>query len=511
MNAAKAKALPVLQGIDLVLTALMLAMVNFIVVLDTTIANVSVPHIAGALAVSASQGTYVITSYSVAEAIAVPLTGWLAARFGMVRTYITCILMFGVCSLLCGLAPSLGMLVVFRVMQGLFGGPLMPLSQTLLMKIFPKEKIPTAMALWSMTTLLAPIMGPILGGWICDNWTWEYIFWINVPLTAICGFMGWQQLKRFNNTPILARVDFVGLGLLIATVAPFQIMLDKGKDLDWFNSNIIIGLAVTAAIGLASFLIWELTEENPIVNLRVFRHRGYASAVITISLAFGAYFAATVLTPLWLQSQMGYTATWSGMTTAATGVFAVIAAPIAAKMAGKYDKRKLVFWGLAWISAMTFIRSFSTSQMTQWQIAAPLLFQGIGMPFFFVPLTGLALSSVNEDETASAAGLLSFMRTTCGAFAASLVTTAWENDTNRNHAELSGLIDPLHEAARALRSSGFGTEQIRQMIDQMVQNESVMLATNHIFLIAAFSFVASAIAIWFAPKPTRVADTSEAH
>jgi DHA2 family multidrug resistance protein len=379
------------------------------------------------------------------------------------------------------------------------------------MKIFPKEKIPTAMALWSMTTLLAPIMGPILGGWICDNWTWSYIFWINVPLTAICGFMGWKQLNRFNNDPTLAKVDFVGLGLLIATVAPFQIMLDKGKDLDWFNSNIIIALAVTSAIGLVSFLIWELTEEKPIVDLRVFRHRGYASAVTTISLAFGAYFAATVLTPLWLQGQMGYTATWSGVTTAYTGIFAVLAAPLAAKMSGKYDQRKLVFCGLAWISLMTFIRSFGTSDMTQWQVAWPLLLQGIGMPFFFVPLTGLALSSVNADETASAAGLLSFMRTTSGAFAASIVTTAWENDTERNHDLLSGLIDPLHEASRALRAAGFGTEQIRQMIDRLVQSESIMLATNHIFFYAACSFVAAATAIWLAPKPKRVADTSEAH
>jgi len=501
----------VLSGSQLILTGMMLALSNFMVVLDTTIANVSVPHIAGGLAISPSQGTYVITSYSVAEAIIVPLTGWLAGRFGTVRVYATAIMMFGLCSLLCGLAPSLGALVLFRVMQGLSGGPIMPLSQTMLLRIFPKKKAPIAISLWSMTTILAPIMGPILGGVICDNWSWPFIFFINVPIAAFCSVMGWRILKRHETALKKIRIDYIGLILLIIWVGSFQFMLDEGKNLDWFSSTEIRVLATIAAVGFAAFMIWELTDEHPIVNLRVFRHRGYSASVITISLTFGSYFAATVLTPLWLQTSMGYTATWSGLTTAMTGVLAVFAAPVAAKMASKFDPRKLVFFGVMWLGTITFIRTYADTDMTRWQIALPLLFQGIGMPFFFVPLTGLALSSVNDDETASAAGLMSFTRTLSGAFATSLVTTAWENDTNYNHSELSGLINPNHAMVQTLHHNGMSLERIRALIDQLVQGQSVMLATNHIFMIAGATFVFAACAIWLAPKPVKAADTSEAH
>lgn len=500
-----------MSGPQLLITGLLLAIANFLVVLDTTIANVSVPHIAGGLAISPSQGTYVITSYAVAEAITVPLTGWLASRFGTVRVFATAMMLFGVCSLLCGMANSLGMLVVFRIMQGLSGGPLMPLSQTLLLKIFPKEKAPMAIGLWSMTTLIAPIMGPILGGVICDNWSWPYIFYINVPLAAICSIIGWKLLKKHETKTAKVRVDVIGLILLVVWVASFQYMLDEGKNLDWFNSTEIRVLAVIAGIGFIVFMIWELTDDHPVVNLSVFRHRGYASSVLTISLAFGAFFSATVLTPLWLQTYMGYTATWSGITTAMTGILAVIAAPIAAKMSAKIDPRKLIFAGVMWLGMITMIRSFGTTDMARWQIALPLFLQGVGMPFFFVPLTGLALASVDEHETASAAGLMSFMRTLSGAFATSVVTTSWEDKTNYNHAELAGLVDPTHQYAQKLMNMGMDPERIRMMLDNILQSQAVMLATNHIFFIASLTFLLAASAIWLAPKPTRVADTSEAH
>lgn len=502
---------PVMHGGQLILTGLMLAIANFLVVLDTTIANVSVPHIAGGLAVSPSQGTYVITSYAVAEAIVVPLTGWLAARFGTVKVFSTSMLMFGLCSFLCGLAPSIGFLVFFRVLQGLSGGPLMPLSQTLLLRIFPPDKKAAAIGLWSMTTLVAPIMGPILGGWICDNWSWPFIFHINVPLALVCSFFAAKSLLPFETKILKARIDYIGLLLLIVWVGSLQFLLDEGKNLDWFESPEIWALLITAIIGFAAFMIWEMTEPDPIVNLRVFRHRGYSASVLTISLAFGAFFAATVLTPLWLQSYMGYTATWAGRTTAMTGVLAVFVAPFVAKWSQKVDPRKLVFAGVMWLGTVTMFRSFATTDMAYHNIAFPLLVQGIGMPFFFIPLTGLALSSVDPDETASAAGLMSFLRTVAAAFATSIVTTAWENETNISRSELAGVVDRTGDTAHALQNAGMGTEQTRLMIDNILQSQSVMLATNHIFMIASFTFIFAACAIWLAPKPSRKADTSEAH
>ena len=500
-----------LTGATLWLAALALSAGNFIAVLDTTIANVSVPNIAGGLGVAANQGTYVITSYAVAEAITVPLTGWLAARLGTVRLFIGSMVLFGLFSLLCGMAGSIETLVLFRVLQGLAGGPLMPMSQTLLLRIFPKEKTGAAIGLWSMTTLIAPIMGPILGGILCDQVSWPWIFWINVPITLLCGYAGWQLLKSQESKRENIRVDAVGLGLLVVWVAALQIMLDEGKNLDWFNSVEIIALAVTAAIGFAAFLIWEMTDKNPVVNLRVFRHRGYWASVLTISLAFGSFFGATVLTPQWLQSYMGYTATEAGHATAMSGILAVLVAPMVAQLSTRVDPRPLVFMGVMWLGGVTLYRSFSSTDMGFWQVALPLLFQGVGMPFFFVPLTGLAMASVEPQEMASAAGLMSFMRTLSGAFATSVVTTAWDDKASYNHADLVGTVDRMGDTLRSLSQSGLSGDAASAQLNQLLQSQSIMLATNQIFLLTSLSFLIAACAIWLAPRPSRVADTSQAH
>lgn len=500
-----------LEGGLLWLAALTLAAANFIVVLDTTIANVSVPNIAGGLAVSSSQGTYVITSYAVAEAISVPLTGWLAARFGTVRIFVGSMVLFGLFSVLCGLSGSLGLLLTFRVMQGLAGGPLMPLSQTLLLRIFPPQKVGAAIGLWSMTTLVAPIMGPILGGVLCDQVGWPSIFLINAPIALVCGYAGWQLLKRYESDLLKLPIDKIGLGLMVVWVAALQIMLDEGKNEDWFASNEIITLALVAAIGFVAFLIWELTEDKPIIDLSVFRHRGFSVSVTTISLAFGSFFGATVLTPLWLQNYMGYTATQAGYATAMSGILAVLVAPLVASLSTRVDPRPLVFGGVMWLGLVTLYRSFSTSDMTFWQVALPLLIQGIAMPFFFVPLTGLALASVDEAETASAAGLMNFMRTLSGAFATSLVNTSWENRATLNRAELAGMVDRNGEISALLSNSGFDSDTARGLIDQVVQGQSIMLSTNQVFWVSGLSFIAAAMVIWLARRPGRVADTTAAH
>ena len=509
MSAPNSPTITPLQGGQLWLAALLLAAANFVAVLDTTIANVSVPNIAGSLGVSSSQGTYVITSYAVAEAITVPLTGWLAARVGTVRLFAGAMVLFGVFSLLCGMATSLEMLILFRVLQGLAGGPLMPMSQTLLLQIFPKEKAGAAIGLWSMTTLVAPIMGPILGGKLCDDASWPWIFYINVPIAIACGYFGWGLLKRYQSPIVKMRFDTIGLALLVLWVGAFQIMIDEGKNLDWFGSPIIVGLAVVSAIGFAAFMIWELTERNPVVNLRVFRHRGYWVSVATISLAFGSFFGATVLTPQWLQAYMGYTATEAGHATAMSGILAVLVAPLAAQLSQKMDPRPLVFAGVMWLGAVTLYRSFATTDMDFWQVALPLLFQGVGMPFFFVPLTGLAMASVEPEEMASAAGLMSFMRTLSGAFATSIVTTAWDDKASHYHAELTALVDSSPQALQQL--GGGSIDAGRQQLSQLIQSQSIMLSTNELFWLSGLSFVLAACMIWLAPRPTRVADTSQAH
>jgi DHA2 family multidrug resistance protein len=499
-----------LKGGMLWVAAVVLALANFIAVLDMTIANVSVPNIAGSLGISSSQGTWVITSYSVAEAIIVPLTGWLAGRFGAVRVFASAMAMFGAFSALCGLSNSLAMLVLGRVLQGLSGGVLMPLSQTLLLRIFPKDKAPAATAIWAMTTLTAPILGPILGGWLCDTLAWPAIFFINVPLAFICAPIAWRMLKRYEESLLRLPIDKVGLVLLIIFVGALQLMLDLGKEHDWFESTEICVLAVVAVIGFAAFLIWEFTERNPIVNLRVFRHRGFTAGVVTLSMGFGAMFAANVLTPLWLQSYMGYTATWAGLTTAWSGVLAVMAAPVAGKLIGKLDPRRLVFCGLLWLAMVMMWRMVVTTDVTYWQVARPLIVMGLGLPFFFVPLTALALGSVEEHETASAAGLMNFLRTLSGAVATSVVTTMWEDKTSVMHAELSGLVDSAGDTALKLSGSGMSLDAVRETLDRITQSQSVMLATNEIMGLVAIAFSIAAFFIWLAPRPMRKVDMSQA-
>ncbi len=377
---------PSLEGGMLWTAGIVLALSNFVAVLNMTIANVTVPNIAGALGAGSSQGTWVITSYAVAEAITVPLTGWLSGRFGAVRLFCIAVVLFGLCSFLCGLSTSLPMLLGMRVLQGMAGGPLMALSQTLLLKIFPKRQSMQAMGLWAMTTLLAPVVGPVLGGWLCDQYSWPWVFLINVPMALLFGVLAWFMLKRFHEPAVIKPVDKVGMLLLIVWVAALQIMLDEGKDLDWFSSTQICVLAVVAVIGFLSFLIWELTQEFPIVDLRVFRHRGFSSCMLVLGLAFGAFFGINVLTPQWLQYNMGYTTTWAGLVVAWGGVLSVVFSPVAAKLANRIDPRILIFIGCAWLGLDTLWRAYATSDMSYWVIVIPLFFMGVGMPMYYVPL-----------------------------------------------------------------------------------------------------------------------------
>ncbi|MBI1252235.1 MAG: DHA2 family efflux MFS transporter permease subunit [Alphaproteobacteria bacterium] len=499
-----------LQGGMLFLAAIVLASANFIAVLDMTIANVSVPNIAGSLGISASQGTWVITSYSVAEAIVVPLTGWIAGRFGSVRVFTTAMLLFGAFSAFCGLAQSLEMLVFGRIMQGLTGGLLMPLSQTLLLRIFPKEKANAAMAIWAMTTLIAPVLGPILGGSLCDNFGWPLIFFINVPLAMFCAPVAFKMLRRYEQSPVRMPIDLIGLSLLILFVGALQLMVDLGKEHAWFESPLIVSLGVIAAVGFVVFVIWELNQRHPIVNLRVFRHRGFTMSVITLTLAFGAMFAANVLTPLWLQSYMGYTSAWAGMTTAWSGVLAVIAAPIVGQRMGKVDPRRLVFIGLIWLAGVTALRSNLTNDVTYWQISIPLLLMGAGLPFFFVPLTALSLGSVEPHETASAAGLQNFLRTLSGAVATSVVQTVWEDKASYNHAELSGVVDRWGAAVRAYEAQGMSHDQAIYALNNLVDGQSVMIATNQVMALVTAAFFLAAWVIWLAPKPKHAIDATQA-
>src|ERR1700709_1914121 len=308
-------------------------------VLDTSIANVSIPTIAGNLGVSSDQGTWVITSFAVSNGVSVPLTGWLMGRYGLVRTFVVSGGLFTIASFLCGIAWSLGSLILFRILQGAVSGPMIPGSQALLIAIFPPEKRPLARGIWSMTTLVAPVMGPIMGGFISDNYHWGWIFLINVPVGLGVTFLAWVNLKDRETPTRKLPIDTVGLALLVVWVGSLQVMLDQGKDLDWFASTQIVILAIVTAIGFAAFLIWELTAKNPIVDLSLFKSRNFALGTLAFCLGYAVFFACNLLMPLWLQTQVGYTATWAGLVAAPTGVIAVLLTPLSAKLMNKVDAR----------------------------------------------------------------------------------------------------------------------------------------------------------------------------
>jgi MFS transporter, DHA2 family, multidrug resistance protein len=496
-----------LKGGRLILAAFVLALANFMVVLDMTIANVSVPHITGSLAVSASQGTWIITSYAVAEAICVPLTGWLAGRFGAVRTFGVSLLGFTVFSVLCGLSTSLEMLVFCRIGQGLFGGPIMPLSQMLLMRIFPVEKQSQAMGMWAMTTVVGPILGPILGGTISDNFSWHWIFFINIPVGIFCALAALRLLKSAETPTNKLKIDMGGLFLLVLWIGALQLMLDLGHEYDWFNHPAITIMAITAFVGLIVFTIWELTERHPIVNIRIFQYRGFTISVLALAFGFGAFFGSIVLIPQWLQINLGYTATWAGYLTATMGFGSLTMSPIVAKLATKYDARALASFGLMILGGVTLMRAFWTTDADFMALAIPQILQGFAVPFFFIPLSNIALGAVKPEEMASAAGLMNFLRTMAGAIGASLAVTIWDDHAKLSRSDLVGNLH-VEETQNVLMQNGFSAQSALGYISSLVDKEASTLSANHVFLVLAMVFIFAGLIIWLCPKPKQGASSA---
>jgi MFS transporter, DHA2 family, multidrug resistance protein len=501
---------PPLKGRALVLATMVLALANFMAILDTTIVNVSIPAIAGSLAISPAQGAWAITSYSVSEAIMVPLTGFLATRFGAVRVMVTCMALFGVFSALAGASPTFEVLVLFRVLQGLAGGPMMPMSQTLLMSIFPPERRGTGVAIWMMTTVLGPVFGPIIGGNFADTIGWHWAFYINVPIVIGAVFFVSTIFKGRETPTRKARFDVVGVVLLVVWVGALQIMLDTGKENGWFDSLQTWVLAGVALTGFIAFVIWELTDDDPAVNLKVFRSVNFTSSTILLAIVFAVFFGTIVLMPLWLQTNLNYTATWAGYAIALTGITAAMAAPVVARLMRVVDPRFLITFALLWLALMAWYRSQLPPDANFWALAAPQLFQGIAMPCLFIPLNQLALAELTLAELPGGAGLVTFIRTTAGAFAASVVTTLWDNAALLHRAELVGAMTPgtpqfdaALASAIAVTGSTLGGDAL---MERILQNQAVMVATSHMFALSVAALLVTVPAIWILRKPKILMD-----
>ena len=497
--------LPPITGASLALLTLSLSLATFMQVLDTSIANVSIPTIAGDLAVSPNQGTWVITSFAVSNAIALPLSGWLAKRFGEVRLFLSATLLFTLASMLCGLSSSLPMLVIFRIFQGAVAGPMIPLSQSLLLANYPHEKKGLALALWSMTVVLAPIFGPILGGYITDNFSWPWIFYINIPVGLMASYITWQLLKRRETSTLKLPIDAVGLVLLVIGVGSLQLLLDKGNELDWFNSDFISILAVIATICLSFFIVWEITERHPVVDLSLFRVRNFSIGTISISLGYMTFFSGVVVYPLWLQTQMGYTATWAGLSAAPIGVLSVILSPIVGKNMHRIDLRMLASFSFLVFAAITFWASSFNTNASFWQLTLPRLFQGIGMATFFIPLMSILLSGLPPNRVASASGLSNFLRVLGGSFGTSLSIALWDRRESLHHSQLTENISisdhMTSHALESLHSLGLGRMPSLALLENSVDSQSYMLAVNDIFIASSWIFLGLMLFVWLARPP----------
>ena len=491
---------PPLQGGKLALVAFALALGTFMQVLDGTIANVSLPTIAGNLGVSSDNSTWIVTAFAVANGVAVPLTGWLMGRFGVVRTFCTSVFLFTIASFLCGIAWNLPSLIGFRILQGAVSGPMIPGSQALLIAIFPPDKRGTALGIWSITTLVAPIMGPILGGYISDNYHWSWIFLINVPFGLFCAATCWKGLKSRETPTRKLPIDQVGLVALVVWVGALQIVLDLGKNDDWFASERIVIATVVAAIGFVFWLVWELTDANPAVNLTLFKSRNFAIGTIAFCLGYAVFFANTLLLPLWLQTQLGYTATWAGLVAAPSGAVAVILTPFVAKFSGRVDARIMATIAFAAFGLSYYLRSGYTTGASFRDLMLPLLVQGIAMSTFFLAMLTISLDRIPPERLPSATGISNFARITAGSFAASLITTAWDRREALHQSRLADAVGtnmPYQMASGALGKMGLTDAKSAAVVTRQMVGQAYLLASTDLFRLSAWLCVVMVVVVWF--------------
>jgi len=509
---------PPLQGGELVLATVAVALATFMNVLDTSIANVAIPTISGNLGVSVDEGTWVITVFAAANAVSIPLTGWLTQRLGQIKLFVGAVALFTLASFLCGIAPTLPILLFARVLQGVVAGPLIPMSQAILLGSYPKEKSSMALALWAMTATVGPIAGPSLGGWITDRYSWSWIFYINIPVGIFAALVSWKIYHKRESVTRKLPIDLVGLLLLITWVGALQIMLDKGRDLDWFDSGLIVGLGVTAAVSFVFFVIWELTEEHPIVDLRLFGQRNFLGGTVAISVAYGVFFGNLVLLPQWMQEYLNYRSVDAGMMLAPLGIFALLLSPVVGKILPKSDARILATVAFLIFAGVFYMRSDYVLEIDTWHLIVPTLLQGIPMALFFIPLTAIILSGQPPHKLPAAAGLSNFVRVFCGAVGTSIAGTVWNNRTILHHerlTEAANADNPLfaHQIDMIRSLLHLDSNAANNLFDSTVNAQAAMMGLNDIFFVSAIIFLMIIPLIWIT-RPAKGgggADASSAH
>jgi len=489
---------------------------TFMEVLDTTVVNVSLPHIAGNLSATPDEATWVLTSYLVSNAIVLPLTGWLANFFGRRRLLLMSVTGFTIFSFLCGIAPNLTMLIIFRVFQGATGGGLQPLSQAILMESFPPEQRGKAMAFWALGIVVAPMLGPVLGGWITDSYSWRWLFYINIPV----GIAAVSMVTLFIQDPPYIRrgkggIDYWGIGFLALGIGCLQVMLDKGQEEDWFGSHFIVLLFVLCIVGFVFFLIRELSTAHPVVQLSVFKNRSYSTGVFLMTVLGFVLYGSTVLLPLWLQTLMGYSALEAGLALLPRGLGSFLFMPIVGMLMSKVEPRKLLATGLVVAGYSLYALSRLNTNAGYWDIFWPQLLQGSSMGLLFVPLTTITNDPIPKEQMGNATSLFNLMRNIGASIGIASVVTMNARQLQRHVNDLGAHINPYSGTAQAMLEqarNGFmargmdmvtATKQAFAALFGIVQQQAAMMAFNDVFLLLAIMFFLCLPLIFIMKRPTK--------
>src|SRR5947209_1908747 len=421
---------------------------TFMEVLDTSVANVALPHISGNLSATTDESTWVLTSYLVSNAIILPATNWLSRYFGRKRFLITCIIIFTLASALCGAATSLSMLIFARVLQGAGGGALQPIAQSVLLESFPPEKRGQAMAVFGLGIVVAPIIGPTLGGWITDNYSWRWIFYINVPVGALAVFMANALVEDppyiTNQRP--GRIDYVGFGLMAVGLATLQLVLDKGQEEDWFSSSLITWATLFAVVALVAFVVWELRSKEPIVNLRILKNRNFAVGTLLITLMGVVLYGSIALLPLFLQTLMGYPATASGMAVSPRGFGSILSMLVVGRLVGRVDGRYLIMFGFTVLAFSTYMLAGLNLDIAMSNVVWPNIISGCAMGFIFVPLTTMAMGTLPNEQMGNASGVYNLMRNTGGSIGIAAMSTLLSRGAQVHQAAIATHLTPYDPA-----------------------------------------------------------------
>ncbi|MGO9839494.1 MAG: DHA2 family efflux MFS transporter permease subunit [Polyangiaceae bacterium] len=498
--------------------ALVVTMATFMEVLDTSIANVSLPHIAGNLSVSQDESTWVLTSYLVSNAVVLPISGWLSSKVGRKRFYMTCVAIFTVSSFLCGIAPTLGSLIFFRVLQGIGGGGLGPSEQAILADTFPPAKRGMAMAVYGMAVVLAPAIGPTLGGFITDNFSWRWVFFINIPV----GLLSLLLSSRVVTDPPHLKwakertggVDWMGLGLIATGLGCAEVVLDKGQELDWFHSATITGFTLVAVVALVSFVAWEWNHDTPIVDVKMFQRRGFAVANALMLTLGVALFGSTVLLPQYLQVLMGYTAEQSGMALSPGGVLIIALLPFVGRLVSKADTRYLVAFGFLVLSGSLFYMAHVINlQMTFGTAVELRMLQSVGMAFLFVPIQTISYAGVPPQKYNQVSGIMNLSRNLGGDIGISFVTTLIARRSQTHQANLSmhtTAYNPAYQAkvlamTRAMEHAGSTSIDAARQATSAMYRQLVQQATQLAYLDALWILgLAAALMmpiVWLTKRP----------